>query len=415
MNVENIVPMRLPPAAPRPRRAPHVTVLRDEVVQALAPREGGVYVDATLGGGGHAEAILEIAGHAGHRGRPRRRRARAGARAARALRRPRAPPPRALRRSSRRTSASARRVAGRRARRRRRRQLAAARRRRRAGMSFRAEGPLDMRMDREPGRDGARAHRPARRRRARRRHLPATARSAARAASRAASSRRAPPASSRRRSICAAPSCAPSARRGIGGVDPATRTFQALRIAVNGELDELERAPRRRRRASSPPGGVAARSSLPLARGSARQARPPRSRDVAAAHEEAGRRRATTRSADNPRARSAKLRAARRLEPGDRGRARRTPRELGAERAGGRGVKQRPFLALWTLAVDRDGRRVRRAPRAARAHGRPRLQARAGAAPSRRACARSSACSRSRRRATRRRSASRSSRARCSG
>ena len=62
MNVENIVPMRLPPAPPRPNRAPHVTVLRDEVVAALAPREGGVYVDATLGGGGHAEAILEVAG-----------------------------------------------------------------------------------------------------------------------------------------------------------------------------------------------------------------------------------------------------------------------------------------------------------------------------------------------------------------
>ncbi len=36
----------------------HVTVLRDEVVRALAPKDGGLYVDATLGGGGHAEAIL---------------------------------------------------------------------------------------------------------------------------------------------------------------------------------------------------------------------------------------------------------------------------------------------------------------------------------------------------------------------
>lgn len=36
----------------------HATVMRDEIVQALAPRAGGIYVDATLGGGGHTEAIL---------------------------------------------------------------------------------------------------------------------------------------------------------------------------------------------------------------------------------------------------------------------------------------------------------------------------------------------------------------------
>jgi 16S rRNA (cytosine1402-N4)-methyltransferase len=37
----------------------HTTVMKSEVVRALAPRAGGLYVDATLGGGGHTEAILE--------------------------------------------------------------------------------------------------------------------------------------------------------------------------------------------------------------------------------------------------------------------------------------------------------------------------------------------------------------------
>jgi 16S rRNA (cytosine1402-N4)-methyltransferase len=37
----------------------HVPVMADEVVEALAPRAGTSHVDATLGGGGHAERILE--------------------------------------------------------------------------------------------------------------------------------------------------------------------------------------------------------------------------------------------------------------------------------------------------------------------------------------------------------------------
>jgi 16S rRNA (cytosine1402-N4)-methyltransferase len=41
------------------KRYEHSTVMRDEVVQAFAPRAGGTYVDATLGGGGHTVALLE--------------------------------------------------------------------------------------------------------------------------------------------------------------------------------------------------------------------------------------------------------------------------------------------------------------------------------------------------------------------
>jgi 16S rRNA (cytosine1402-N4)-methyltransferase len=41
------------------KRFEHATVMRDEVVRAIAPRAGGLYVDATLGGGGHVVALLE--------------------------------------------------------------------------------------------------------------------------------------------------------------------------------------------------------------------------------------------------------------------------------------------------------------------------------------------------------------------
>ncbi|MFN3286600.1 MAG: 16S rRNA (cytosine(1402)-N(4))-methyltransferase RsmH [bacterium] len=48
---------------PSPGRHPvHVPVLVDAVLEWLQPRPGGLYVDATVGAGGHAERILEACG-----------------------------------------------------------------------------------------------------------------------------------------------------------------------------------------------------------------------------------------------------------------------------------------------------------------------------------------------------------------
>ncbi len=40
--------------------APHIPVMRDEVMEWLAPKPGGRYLDATLGLGGHSARILEL-------------------------------------------------------------------------------------------------------------------------------------------------------------------------------------------------------------------------------------------------------------------------------------------------------------------------------------------------------------------
>jgi 16S rRNA (cytosine1402-N4)-methyltransferase len=43
----------------------HVPVLLTETIEALDPRPGGVYIDATLGGGGHAEEVLQVSSPGG--------------------------------------------------------------------------------------------------------------------------------------------------------------------------------------------------------------------------------------------------------------------------------------------------------------------------------------------------------------
>ncbi|WP_437319169.1 16S rRNA (cytosine(1402)-N(4))-methyltransferase RsmH [Sorangium sp. So ce385] len=308
MNVVNVVPMHLPPPPPRPRGEQHVSVLGREVVAALAPVSQGVYVDATLGAGGHTEAILETPG-ARVIGIDRDERALSIARA------------RLARMGDRVTyvhgefSEIERHLAalgvpqvdglvadigvssmqlddpGR-------------------GMSFRAEGPLDMRMDRSRGETALELierlsdeeladviYRYGEERRSRR---------VARCIKQAAEGGELATTLDLRRAVVRAVGPAR-----IGGVDPATRTFQALRIAVNGELDELEALLEAAPRIVAPGGVLAVISFHSLEDRIVKRAlrepevwQPLTKKPVTAGDEEIE---------GNPRARSAKLRAARRV------------------------------------------------------------------------------------------------------
>ncbi len=287
----------------------HETVMRAEVTSALAPTEG-VYVDATVGGGGHAEAILEA--HPGARviGLDRDDTALAAARArlgrfgdrVTLVKTPFGAIADAL------ASLGVASVQGVCA------DLGvsspqlddAAR-----GMSFRREGPIDMRMDPSEGETAL--------------ELIARvtddelaniifdygeekrSRRIARSVKRALADNQLETTLDLRRAIVRA--VGPVR---VGGVDPATRTFQALRIAVNHELDQLESL-----LAALPDvvalGGVAAILSFhSLEDRLVKRAfhdkslwQPLTKKPLAATDEEA---------AANPRARSAKLRAARRIE-----------------------------------------------------------------------------------------------------
>ena len=105
--------------------------------------------------------------------------------------------------------------------------------------------------------------------------------------------------------------------RRVGGIDPATRTFQALRIAVNGELKEIS-ALLELARTRLKPGGLLAIISFHsledrlVKREFQNRATwaPLTKKPVIASDEE---------QAQNPRSRSAKLRVARRLAPGEGG------------------------------------------------------------------------------------------------
>jgi 16S rRNA (cytosine1402-N4)-methyltransferase len=290
------------------KRYEHATVMRDEVVRALAPRAGGLYVDATLGGAGHTVALLEA--------EPR----------ARILALDRDPV--AIGAAEERLGPVADRVVLVRA------AFASVGDQIRLlgparadglvadlgvsspqledpdrGMSFRREGPIDMRMD--PDGDETALDLLARlsddelanvifeygdERRSRR---------IARSIKKALAAGELRTTLDLRRAIVRA--VGPVR---VGGVDPATRTFQALRIAVNGELEQLEQL-----LAALPDaivdGGVVAIVSFHsledrlvkrafAAKGWSRLTKKP----VCPTDEEC---------AHNPRARSAKLRAARRV------------------------------------------------------------------------------------------------------
>ena len=105
--------------------------------------------------------------------------------------------------------------------------------------------------------------------------------------------------------------------RRVGGIDPATRTFQALRIAVNSELKEVSALLELARTRLKPGGVLAVISFHSLEDRLVKRAfqdrmtwAPLTKKPIIATEEE---------QAQNPRSRSAKLRVARRLHPGEGG------------------------------------------------------------------------------------------------
>ena len=219
-------------------RQAHIPVLLDEVVDALAVKSGGVYLDATFGRGGYSRAILAVGEDVRVIGLDRDPAAVAVGRAL-AKENPRFTMMRGAFSELRARLADARvdfvdgiafdlGVSS--------PQLDEAER----GFSFRSDGPLDMRMDNESGMSAAEVVNT----------WDAKALADAlwlygeerksRQVAAAIVARRAEKPFVRTLELAeVVRSVVPSSKDGL---DPATRTFQALRIVVNDELGELERA-----------------------------------------------------------------------------------------------------------------------------------------------------------------------------
>ena len=253
----------------------HVPVLTAEVLEQLRPERGGLFVDCTVGLGGHARALLEAGAtriigldrdvdaldrardDAGAVGRSRRARARRLPLARRRARRRGVPLVDGaladLGVSSLQFDAPGR------------------------GFSFQRDEPLDMRMDRSGGETAA----DLRRARSSEDELAdaifefGEERFSRRIARAIVDARREAPIDTTGRLAAIVRRAIP--RRGFMRIDPATRTFQALRIWVNRELDGLDRfleAAARRLRV----GRAAGRDHVSLARGSHREAHVSRAR-----------------------------------------------------------------------------------------------------------------------------------------
>jgi 16S rRNA (cytosine1402-N4)-methyltransferase len=283
-----------------------------EVVAALQPRRGDIFLDATAGAGGHTEALLEAANEvkviAFDRdplavARTRERLARFGTRAevvhlefARIeewLREHSLPAVNGLVADLGLSSP----------------QLSEAKR----GMSFRLEGPIDMRMDPTRGETARELiERTSQDELADLIYLyggERRSRRVARCLKQALEEDKLGSTLELRKAVVRA-----VGPHRVGGIDPATKTFQALRIAVNGELDQLDRL-LESLPAIVAPGGVAAFISFHSLE----------DRKVKQAFLDASRFERLSKKPlvpgpeeleENPRSRSAKLRAARLLPPG---------------------------------------------------------------------------------------------------